>query len=228
MTYVMSGIYGDYDNFCKMLKIIEFSDKDVMYILGDIVDFGEKSMELIGDISVRYNVYTIVGDHDFTALRMLSKFESILAGESVTDEKFLSDMNDWFEKGGKPTLDSFKRLDADGKEGIIDYLSDMSLYEEVKVGKDNYLLVHAGIKDFCQDVDIDSLSPEDFFSEGLDFSKKYYDDKIIVTGHEPTVVENGGDGKIFYGNRSIDVDCGLMRGGTLGCLRLEDGKEFYV
>ena len=30
------------------------------------------------------------------------------------------------------------------------------------------------------------------------------------------------------GNNSIFIDCGLGRGGRLGCLRLEDGKEFYV
>lgn len=228
MTYVMSGIYGDYDSFCKMIKLIEFSEKDVMYILGDIVDYGEKSMELIGDISVRYNVYPIVGEHDFTALKLLSRFEKIVAGQAETDSDFLAQMNEWFENGGRPTLDAFKALDSDGKEGVIDYLSDMSLYEEISVGGENYLLVHAGIRGFCKDIDIDSLSPEDFFSDGLDFSKKYYDDKIIITGHEPTVSENGSDGKIFYGNRSIDVDCGLMRGGTLGCLRLEDGREFYV
>ena len=50
----------------------------------------------------------------------------------------------------------------------------------------------------------------------------------MIVGHTPTSEGNGGADRIFYGNGSIFIDCGLGRGGRLGCLRLEDGKEFYV
>ena len=35
-------------------------------------------------------------------------------------------------------------------------------------------------------------------------------------------------GKIYRGEYGILVNCGVAFGEPLGCLRLEDGKEFYV
>ena len=104
----------------------------------------------------------------------------------------------------------------------------MPLYEEVTVNGRDYLLIHQGIYDFTPDVELDWLEPEDFFSEALDPTAKYFEDKTIIVGHTPTSESNGGADRIFYGNGTIFIDCGLGRGGRLGCLRLEDGKEFYV
>ena len=228
MTYVVANLHGNYTKFKELLKTIKFKDSDVMYVLGDIVDYGDESMELVGDLSVRYNVYSIVGEHDYIALKMLSGFEEMLKSGEAPDKKFITQMTEWAADGGQTTLDSFRTLDAEMREGIIDYLSDMTLYEEAEVGGKEYLLVHAGIAGFKQNVDLELLKPEAFFSESLDLTKKYFDDKTIIVGHNPTTEDNGGDGKIFYGNGSIAIDCGEARGGTIGCLRLEDMKEFYV
>lgn len=228
MVYVVSNLHGNYTKFKELLRVISFKDTDIMYVLGDIVDYGEESMELVGDLSVRYNIYPIVGEHDYTAVKMLSGFEKMLKSGDTPDKKFIGKMTEWTEDGGKVTLDSFRTLDAEMREGIIDYLSDMTLYEEIEVCGKQYLLVHAGIAGSDPQVDLETLDPEAFFTESLDLTKKYYDDKTIIVGHNPTTVENGGDGKIFYGNGSIAIDCGEARGGTIGCLRLDDMKEFYV
>lgn len=228
MVYVVSNLHGNYTKFKELLKAIRFKETDLMYVLGDIVDYGDESMELIGDLSIRYNVYPIVGEHDYTALKMLSGFEKMLKSGETPDKKFISQMTEWVQDGGQSTLDAFRTLDAEMKEGIIDYLTDMTIFEEATVGGKEYLLVHAGIAGFKKNVDLDSLKPEAFFSEPLDLTKKYYDDKTIIVGHNPTTEDNGGDGKIFYGNNSINIDCGEGRGGTIGCLRLDDMKEFYV
>ena len=216
MTYVVANLHGNYAKFKQLLKTISFKDTDIMYILGDIVDYGEEGMELVGDLSIRYNVYPIVGEHDYTAAKMLSGFERMLKSGETPDKKFITKMTEWAADGGQVTLDSFRTLDAE------------TLYEEVTVGGKDYLLVHAGIAGFKKGIDLESLKPEAFFSESLDLTKKYFDDKTIIVGHNPTTEENGGDGKIFYGNGSIAIDCGEARGGTVGCLRLEDMKEFYV
>ena len=228
MTYVVSNIHGDYESFKALLETIKFKETDIMYILGDIVDYGEDSMELINDISVRYNVYCVVGEHDFRAVRMLSGFSKMLESGDRPSAEFISEMTEWSADGGAITLEKFRELDEDAREGVIDYLSDMALYEEVTVGGQDYLLVHAGIANFTPDIDLDTLDPEDFFGEALDLTKKYYDDKIIIVGHNPTTFDNGGEDRIFYGNNSIDIDCGVARGGRLGCLCLENKKEFYI
>jgi serine/threonine protein phosphatase 1 len=228
MIYAVSNLHGNYSKFKKLLKAIAFKDTDIMYVLGDIVDYGDEGMELIGDLSIRYNVYPIVGEHDYTAVKMLSGFEKMLKSGETPDKKFIARMTEWAADGGQVTLDAFRTLDAEMREGIIDYLSDMTLYEEVEAGGKNYLLVHAGIAGYKEGADLDSLKPEAFFTEALDLTKKYFDNVTVVVGHNPTTEDNGGDGKIFYGNGSIAIDCGEARGGTIGCIRLDDLKEFYV
>ena len=228
MIYAVSNLHGNYAKFKELLKVISFKDSDVMYVLGDIVDYGEESMELIGDLSIRYNVYPIVGEHDYMAVKMLSGFEKMLKSGETPDKKFITKMTEWAADGGQVTLDAFRTLDAEMREGILDYLSDMTLYEEVTAGGKDYLLVHAGIAGFKNGIDLETLKPEAFFSEPLDLTKRYFGDRTVVVGHNPTTEENGGDGKIFYGNGSIAIDCGEARGGTIGCLRLDDLKEFYV
>ena len=199
-----------------------------MLFRSDIVDYGEEGMELVGDLSVRYNVYPIVGEHDYRAVRMLSGFEKMIKSGETPDKKFIAEMTEWAADGGQVTLDSYRTLDAEMREGILDYLSDMTLYEEVTAGGKDYLLVHAGIKGYKKGIDLESLEPEAFFTEALDLTKKYFDDKTVIVGHNPTTEDNGGDGKIFYGNGSIAIDCGEARGGTIGCLCLDNMKEFYV
>lgn len=228
MIYAVSNLHGNYEKFKELLKLISFKESDIMYVLGDIVDYGEESMELIGDLSVRYNIYPIVGEHDYTAVKMLSGFEKMLKSGETPDKKFITKMTEWTQDGGQPTLDAFRTLDAEMREGIIDYLSDMTLYEEVTAGGRDYLLVHAGIAGFKKGIDLDALKPEAFFTEPLDLRKQYFPDKTVVVGHNPTVEDNGGNGKIFFGNNSINIDCGEARGGTVACLRLDDLKEFYV
>ena len=229
MVYVMSDIHGNYQAFKKMLEKIEFSDKDLLYIAGDIVDYGPEPMELVTDISMRENVYSIVGDHDFEALKMLTKFDRILASGETPDAEFVSNMNEWVRDGGTSTLNGFRKLDADMREGVLDYLADMSLYEEIEVNGREYLIVHAGIKNFSPDVDLDSLSPDDFIYEGLDSNEEYYPDKTIIAGHVYTSdMPDADKDMIYYGEGTIFVDCGSEKSGCLGCLCLDNGKEYYV
>ena len=49
------------------------------------------------------------------------------------------------------------------------------------------------------------------------------EEKTLLVGHFRTK-----SGKIERGVGSIFLDCGAETGGKLGCLRLEDGKEFYA
>ena len=87
MTYVVSDLNGHLDVFRDLLKKISFSEKrDVMYVLGDIVDYGPQPMELVQDLSTRINVYPIAGDRDYTAARLLTAYEKMLkTGERPAD-----------------------------------------------------------------------------------------------------------------------------------------------
>jgi serine/threonine protein phosphatase 1 len=223
MTYVISDIHGNYEKFKSILSQISFRESDVMYILGDILDYGEESMELIADLSIRLNVYPIAGEHDFLAARMLSGFSSMLKSGSAPDPEFISEMTAWVQDGGQNTLEAFRDLDEDQREGVLEYLEEMMLFDEVTVKGKKYVMVHAGIADYDENTDLEDYLPEDFFSEPLDASYALMDGATVIVGHAPTK-----SGKIEYGEGSILIDCGAGEGGKLGCLRLEDGKEFYA
>ena len=103
------------------------------------------------------------------------------------------------------------------------FLEEMTLIEDVQIKGKRYVLVHAGIADYDADSDLEDYLPEDFFSEPLDASYPLIEDATVIVGHVPTA-----EGKITRGEGSIFLDCGAGEGGSLGCLCLESGKEFYA
>ena len=223
MTYVVSDIHGNYEKFKALLSEISFKDSDVMYILGDLVGDGKDSIGLICDVSMRYNVLPILGKSDYEALPLLTELDGMLRG-NAPDPEMLPKLADWLQNGGQNTIEGFKALDGDMREGIIDYISDMALYEEVTVKGENYLLLHSGIAEFDPMVSLDEYMPEDFISTALAPDEEYYEGRTVVVGCTPTS-ELGSASKIFRAqNGNIFINCGE----TLGCLCLESGEEFYV
>lgn len=223
MTYVISDIHGNYEKFKSILAQISFRDQDTLFILGDGVDFGEDSMELIADISVRVNVFCVAGEHDFLAARMLKGFAKMLKSGATPDPDYIAEMTAWVQDGGQPTLDAFRALSEEEREGVLEYLEDMTLFEETDVRGKHYVLLHAGIADYTSETELWDYQPEDFFSEPLDASYALIDDATVIVGHAPTR-----SGKIERGEGSIFIDCGVCEGGKLGCLCLESGEEFYA
>lgn len=229
MTYVVSDLHGSNDKFQKLLKEIKFTDRDFMYVLGDIVDYGEKSMELLCDLSMRFNIIPIVGDHDLRAVRLLTKLNEMLVDGIRPDAATIAEMTEWMQDGGDKVMEDFKALDAEMREGVLEYLQDMSLYEEVEANGKKYLLLHAGIADFDPDTPLDDYMPEDFVSEPIDTRSELIKGVTVIAGHVPTyTVEGAEHGKIYYGEGSIIIDCGAAFGEPLACLCLENGKEYYV
>lgn len=229
MIYAVSDLHGSFDKFKRLLREIRFSDNDVMYVVGDILDYGDEPIELLCDLSMRYNIIPIVGDHDYRALRLLCALDKMLRGESAPDPEVLAEMTAWIQDGGQRTMEGFKALDEDMKEGVIEYLEDMSLYEEVEVKGKKYLLVHAGIADFDADTPLDDYMPEDFIGQCADVDRQLIDGVTLVVGHRPTYeIEGAEKGKIYHGEGAIAIDCGAAFGEPLGCICLDNGKEYYI
>ena len=223
MTYVISDIHGNYKKFLDLLEQIKLKDEDILYLLGDLVDYGEESMELIEDVSLRLNVYPIAGEHDFLAVRMLRGFDNMLKSGATPDAEYVAEMTQWVKDGGQPTLEAFRALDEDAREGVLEYLEEMTLFEDLKIKGKRYVLVHAGVADYDAGSDLEDYLPEDFFSEPLDASYALIEDATVVVGHVPTQ-----SGKITRGEGSIFMDCGACEGGKLACLCLETGREYYA
>ena len=119
MTYVTANLHGEAERFTALLQTIKFKDSDVLYVLGDSVDFGEGTMELLTDMSMRANVYPLAGEHDFKALRMLSGFEKMLKDGSAPSAEFSAEMTAWAADGGMATLTGYRALDAEMRNADI-------------------------------------------------------------------------------------------------------------
>ena len=221
MIYVVANLHGDLDRYKRLLQEIRFSKKDILYILGDTADYGEDAVTLLTDLSMCENVYPVAGEHDFLALRMLTGFDKMLKSGSMPTPEFAAEMTAWASEGGAVTLEGFRALDEEMREGLLDYLAEFSLYEEVEAGGKEYVLVHAGIGGFDADKDLDDYAPEDFFE--VPESEVYFTDRTVVVGHTPTA-----SGRIEREGNLIRIDCGAKDGGALACLCLNTGEEFYI
>ena len=229
MTYVVSNLFGRLDRFNKLLEKISFKDSDVMYVLGNIVDYGEEPIELVSDLSMRYNVYSILGEHDYTAYMLLSEFDRILKNGGAPSADFSSRMIEWSTKGGMSTLEAFKGADEDTKEGFLEYLSELPVFEEAEVKGKEYVLVSSGIGNFEAKKDLSEYALEDFISESFDLDKSYYRSKNIIVGylgyeHTP----EGQRGKINSKNGNTALACDMSENDEIICLCLENGREYYV
>ncbi len=235
MKYAISNIHGNYEKWQHILKEIDFTEDDDMYVLGDAVDYGDEPMALLFDMMERPNVYPLMGEHEYNFLKYI---KDIPVDCSVEDfPKHLSKdkvrgFMDWIKNGGRTTFESYMKLSTDDKSAILEYLSEFMLYDIAETEDDEFILTNSGIDNFHPEKELEDYDVKDFLSAPLDPSTRYYNDKYMVVGHKPTF--NFGKkyiGRIYMNGMLIDIDCGCYyqhAGGKLGCLRLDDFEEFYV
>lgn len=229
MTYLVSNIYGRYDRFQKLLTKLHFGDNDIMYVLGNIVDHGEQPMELVGDLSTRYNIYCVLGEHDYKAYVLLNEFDSILKSGGAPSPEFASSMIEWARDGGQTTLEAFKSADADTREGFLEFLSDLPVFEEATSKNKDYILVCRGINGFSSAKDPYDYELEDFLGGSMELEREYYSDKIMVAGyldyeHTPA----GRAGKVSSHGNNIALACDMSENDDIVCICLETNEEYYI
>ena len=244
MIYVIADIHGCYDVYISFLKKIKFSDEDELFVLGDVVDRGPEPIKVLQDMMMRPNVYPILGNHDYMALKVLKKLCVEINEENAENHLSEKDMMDylyWMQDGGKTTVDKFQKLSMEEKEDILDYLQEFTLYEDVCVGNKRFILAHAdlhGYEEKCMvgcgsigEVDLDEFDFSDFIFYRADYEKRYFKDKntFLVTGHTPTFsVREDGEALILEKNGHIAIDCGCVYGKRLAAYCLNDGNVEYV
>lgn len=223
MVYAMSDLHGCYDLYIKMLEKIKFSDEDTLYILGDVTDRGEDGIKILQDMIKRKNVIPILGNHDYTALRM---FKMIYKKEE--SDSLILGRTMWKLIGGAPTNDAFMELSEAEQLEIIKYISQFTVFKDISVDDNKFWLSHT-IPQKDRMLHDGNLEREDFIAGAPEYDRTYFEDKFIVTGHTPTIfIDPEYNGKIYIKNNHIAIDCGAVFGRILGCFCLNDFKEYYV
>lgn len=237
-TYVCSDIHGRYDRYMKLIDEIKLSRSDDLYILGDVIDRNPYGTEILSDILKRQNVHLLIGNHELFLL------DSII--ENNIDSISLN--KDWYESwtlrnnGGDITFKSFMSLQFELRKSILEMLESCPVIKVIEVNGKKFHLSHSStLKGFLSD----ELLYKDTNHEQLmtivwksvfrldscrDSVDKYDKDITYIVGHVP-VQRISGD-EILSFNNIINIDCGCayqqLPGSSLGCLRLDDMKEFYV
>ena len=232
-TYVISDIHGQYDKFIAMLDAINLRDSDTLYVLGDILDRGPHPIKVILKLMEMPNAICLVGNHEYMAAECLSFLVREVTDRSLDelDYKTLDNLVTWQYNGAKTTIDEFRALSAEMQAEVIDFIKDMSIYEELTVGGKEYLLVHAGLGDFEPAKDILDYSLHDLVWKQADYSRQYFDDKIVITGHTPTQIIKGNPkpGFVYRLHNHLAIDCGAyLEDGRLAAVCLDTGEEFYI
>jgi len=225
MRYVVSDIHGNYELLVKLLKKINFSEDDTLFVLGDVIDKGKDVRKLLNLLfgELRYNSVVLAGNHEYDLIKLVTD----LIVKDASDDVILSECK------------KFLGVDKLTFQDIDDIMNMPYTHEE-----DDFILVHAGIP---FDIKGNQIPLEQAPIEDLVYDRRFKNEnflppntKCVIFGHTPTFYIDGHRGKIIKyqkenteGNNPKDyykvhIDTGNYLTGILGCLRLDDMQEFYV
>ena len=229
--WVMSDLHGDYEGYLEVLEKMHFSQEDVLYVVGDVLDRGRGGIKILQHMMLHPNVYPILGNHEYMAVKCLRFLLQEITEESIStlDEGIVRGLFEWQNVGGQATMDEFHKLTMEEKLDIVEYLEDFALYEELVVRGKNYIMLHAGFLNFSPERPMEDYQMYELIFKANDYERVYFPDKYLVTGHLPTrVIErNTRPDCIYRANNHIAIDCGSGYGGRIGAYCLDTEEEVY-
>lgn len=219
MVYIVSDLHGRFDLWKKLLKGINFSTKDRMYVLGDVIDRGSEPIGLLWDIMHRRNVRMLCGNHELHFLKRLHNGT-------------LDDVSGYRGKNGEGvTISGFRRLSIKDQVKIVNWLETRPRYflltkklnETRSTSRARFVLTHSAIGSFSHEKELHEYSADDLTEYRKMPDETFFYGKQLIFGHTPTL-KSGEKASIDIGKGYIDIDCGCafpQYGGRLACLRLD-------
>ena len=228
-TYVISDIHGCFDEFQRILKEINFSEYDRLYLAGDYIDRGEQSYEMLRWLEdCPENVLPIKGNHDAEFSEYVSLMLQIDRAEELDtdpdsneDSQILYDTTRYtLRRKNREFLGFFDYYGTIGdllrNKGVTfaELICWARMFEKYPyyyrffIGDRDCIIVHAG---YCEDSG--SLSEkygsiEEFYLYAREEAVQIggVKDGLIIAGHTPTIAKDTmfyTDGEVF---RKYDED----------------------
>jgi len=192
LTYVVPDLHGRFDLWCEARERIMAGDAGTLILLGDYVDKGPQSRNIIEQLRTRpadqWRFVALKGNHD------------ALMVEALRDP---AQMAPWIDKGGDAVLACYGGDPAAVPQADLAWLDGLPLlYRD-----DHRIYVHAGV---------DAGIPLDRQDPNTLLNKRYpkddgagFGDFHVVHGHD-----NFPDGPLLYPGRS-NLDAAAWRTGRL-------------
>ncbi|GGF23735.1 serine/threonine protein phosphatase [Halobacillus andaensis] len=198
---VVSDIHGEMEKFERVLDKASYRpEKDQLILLGDYVDRGPQSREVVKKVKELVEndgAIALKGNHDDLFIR------------AKDDKKAKAQ---WEMNGATSTFDSYNQNAEEVREDQEWMRNHLWLYYET----DNYIFVHAGLKPKTP------LEKQDEFTMlWTRHTEQIGLGKTVIHGHTPVR-------EIAYYEDQIDIDTGAVYGGKLTLLELPTHEVYTV
>jgi len=210
---VIGDVHGHYDTLIALLESVAPNSDDEVYFLGDLIDRGPKSAEVV-DFVMKNKYHCLRGNHEEMLLE-------VVGGQgNVTVQLYQS----WLHSGGYATVTSY---DSKIPQEHIDWIRNLPLYLDLG----DVWLVHAGLSPH---IPLTQQTAEQFCWIREDFHampQPYFPDKLIITGHTITFTFPGIEpGKLAAGNGWLGIETGTyhQHSGWLTAVDLENRKVYQA
>ncbi|MEH7388470.1 metallophosphoesterase family protein [Bacillus sp. JJ1521] len=214
---VISDIHGCLVHFNALLKKANFRpSEDKLILLGDYVDRGPNSKEVIERVShmvKNENVIALRGNHDQRFL------DVILTRKTELYDKFLKyggleTLKSYYPNAQNESIDHVLNIIIDKYSHHIEFLKASRLYYE----EEQFLFVHAGINPNIKN--LKNQSPIDLLNIRKPFiiSENTFPKKVVF-GHTQTY-EIHQSNEIWFSKNKIGIDGGCVFKNQLNCLEI--------
>jgi len=172
--FAISDIHGCFKPFYELVvKVLDLKKSDHLVLLGDYIDRGEYSREVIDFIidliNIGFRITTLTGNHE----------QMLIDAYNNPDKLPL-----WIINSGETTLLSFGIQDIrDIDNRYIDFFSGLEYYK----AEGNILLVHGGFNDYISDPLSDRYHM--IWECRPYYENPVFSGKTIIHGHRPKNVE---------------------------------------
>ncbi len=210
---VIGDVHGQYDGLMRLLEAANLTSSDRVYFLGDLIDRGPKSAQVLSLIQQQGYV-SLLGNHE---QMLLDAFPNGKAAPSA--------LAAWLYSGGQATLDSFDTVQD--LIAQLDWINSWPTYLDLG----DTWLVHAGVN---PDVCLEKQTKQDLCWIRQKFHsipRPYFADKLIITGHTITfTLPDIAPGALVRGEGWLDIDTGAYhpRSGWLTGVDLTYQKVYQV
>ena len=201
--FAIGDIHGCFNKLCNLMDKIDIDhEKDTLVFLGDYIDRGPDSFEVIeyltGLKKKFQKIIFLKGNHE-------EMLENYLKGP---------DKLTYLNNGGQSTLESYIKHNLHHGDSIfpvkhLEFFKSLICYYQTE----KYIFVHAGLK---KKVKLESQKSDDMLWIRKGFINKNFDfGKTVVFGHTPFQ-------KPFVDAYKIGIDTGAVYGNKLTCVVLPE------
>jgi serine/threonine protein phosphatase 1 len=188
---IIGDVHGHYDGLMRLLEAIAPGTFDSVYFLGDLIDRGPKSCQVVEFVK------------DSPYLSLMGNHEQLLIDAFPGDRIHPQAMQAWLYSGGQATLSSYSSIDT-----LLEHLSWMrTLPSHLDLG--DVWLVHAGVH---PDLSLQEQTLQEYCwirDRFHSIETPYFKDKLIITGHTITfTLPDVSPGAIAQGAGWLDIDTG--------------------